>query len=68
MTPVAQVMAIAELAKLKDAGNDAKAVIAQSLVRGWLGLFPLGGKHGERSNVEEARSILFGNDKDAIDG
>jgi hypothetical protein len=48
MTEKAEQLAIAELEKLKNQGYDPKAVLEQSIMRGWKGLFPLKG------NVNEA--------------
>ncbi len=41
LTPKARTLAIAALARLRDAGNDPGAVLEQSALRGWRGLFPL---------------------------
>lgn len=40
-TAEAKRLAIIELEKLKDLGHDPKAVLEQSTMRGWTGLFPL---------------------------
>lgn len=40
-TADAQQLALRTLAKLRDAGNDPAAVLAQSVERGWTGLFPV---------------------------
>lgn len=37
----AKVLAVRELSRLRDQGHDAKAVLEQSILRGWTGLFPL---------------------------
>lgn len=41
MTPAARRLAVAELAKLRDAGHDPTEVLRQSTFRSWVGLFPL---------------------------
>lgn len=41
MTPHAEQLLISKLTKLRDAGQDAQAVIEQSIERGWKGLFPV---------------------------
>ncbi len=41
LTPKARTLAIAALARLRDAGDDPGAVLEQSALRGWRGLFPL---------------------------
>lgn len=41
MTPAARRLAVAELAKLRDAGHDPTDVLRQSTFRSWVGLFPL---------------------------
>jgi uncharacterized protein YdaU (DUF1376 family) len=43
MTPAARRLAVAELAKLRDAGHDPTDVLRQSTFRSWAGLFPLRG-------------------------
>jgi uncharacterized protein YdaU (DUF1376 family) len=44
MTPRAEALALAELANLKEAGQNPADVIRQSIMRGWKGLFALPGK------------------------
>lgn len=39
-TPQAAALSLRNLAKLRDAGNDPRAVIEQSIANGWTGLFP----------------------------
>ena len=41
MTPAARRLAVAELAKLRDAGHDPTEVLRQSTFRSWVGLFPV---------------------------
>lgn len=41
MTERAKELAIAELIKLKEQGNDPKQVLEQSIFKSWIGLFPL---------------------------
>jgi hypothetical protein len=41
LTPAARKLAIRDLEKLRGQGQDAKAVIEQSTLRGWTGLFPV---------------------------
>lgn len=48
MTAIAQSRAIAELERLRNAGNDPAEVINQSIINGWKGLFPI--KSGYRAN------------------
>lgn len=58
MTGEAQRRAILELDKLRAAGNPPAAVIEQSLLRGWTGLFPVK-EHGHgasRQDLLEARN------------
>jgi hypothetical protein len=42
-TPRALRLALTELAKLKAAGQDVQAVLEQSTLRGWRGIFPIAG-------------------------
>lgn len=41
LTPAARRLAVAELARLRDAGHDPTEVLRQSTFRSWAGLFPL---------------------------
>lgn len=41
MTPAARRLAVAELAKLRDSGQDPTDVLRQSTFRSWVGLFPV---------------------------
>lgn len=43
LTSPAMKLAIKDLARLKAEGHDPKSVLEQSILRGWAGLFPLGG-------------------------
>lgn len=40
LTDKAKTLALAELGKLRDQGHDPRAVLEQSVLRGWRGLFP----------------------------
>ncbi|GAM52702.1 YdaU family protein [Mycoavidus cysteinexigens] len=78
MSEVAQVRAIAELSRLRDNGHDPSAVLNQSIVNGWKGLFDLKRHeaHGfnrqamlEARNAQaclEAKALIFGESADAI--
>ena len=79
MTDTAQRRAIAELGRLREAGHDADAVLGQSIVNGWKGLFPLKGREGvhafERSRMDgtiHALHSIFGDqghgDNDVSEG
>jgi hypothetical protein len=41
LTDKAKTLALAELGKLRDQGHDPRAVLEQSVMNGWRGLFPL---------------------------
>ncbi|WP_198045311.1 hypothetical protein [Cupriavidus taiwanensis] len=74
-------LAIKELGKLRDAGNDPRAVIEQSILRGYTGLFEVkqggGAPKGaarpsakKLDNADEnakAKALLFGDEEDVID-
>lgn len=47
-TPRALRLAIAELSKLRDGGHDPQAVLEQSTMRGWRGVFAVKSSGGER--------------------
>jgi hypothetical protein len=78
MSEVAQVRAIAELSRLRGIGHDPTAVLNQSIVNGWKGLFELKRHeaHGfnrqaalEARNAQaclEAKALIFGEMADAI--
>lgn len=73
MTVEAQRRAVQELAKLHEAGHDAGAVISQSLVRGWLGLFPVKDALPQdriAAQAERVAKMLFNDQPDerTIDG
>ncbi len=55
-------LAISDLQKLRDQGCDARAVLEQSVMRSWRGLFPVEvkngqGNHGPNSNRSHERDI-----------
>jgi hypothetical protein len=52
-TPRALRLAITELAKLKASGQDVVAVLEQSTLRGWRGIFPISGGSGVPQPVGE---------------
>lgn len=68
MTDVAQKRALAVLAQYRMQGHDPNAVLEQSIVNGWRGLFPLkggqgGGRGGEQARIQgtvAALQTLFG--------
>jgi hypothetical protein len=64
MTPRAQALAIGGLEKLRQAGHDPKAVIEQSLLQGWQGLYPINSTGPRRmtnaEKVAEAEKLIFG--------
>lgn len=72
MTDTAKARAIAKLSGLKDEGHDPAAVLDQSMVNGWKGLFPINGnvrkdqparlerdtdEDAERQNLETLRRL-----------
>lgn len=60
MTDEAQRRAIAELDKLRGHGNSAGAVIQQSLLRGWVGLFPVKDQPGSSADqASRVAALLF---------
>lgn len=66
MTERAKELAIAELAKLRDAGHDPVAVLNQSVMNSWLGLFAL--KNGARGSTAFADRIRRSADDFAMNG
>jgi hypothetical protein len=51
LTDEAKTLAIAELGKLRDQGHDPRAVLEQSVFRGWRGLFPLKADSSAKPNA-----------------
>lgn len=49
-TPKARELSLRTLAELREAGNDPRRVIEQSIERGWTGLFPVKGKPLQADN------------------
>jgi len=61
VTLYAQELTLEQLSRLKNAGNDPGAVLAQSIVNGWPGLFPLNGnKNGNPPEYEKLGLSKFG--------
>lgn len=61
LTDRARSLAISELEKLKASGSDPTAVLNQSTLKGWRGLFPVNGTNGgingtNRTNQHETRN------------
>lgn len=52
-TPRAIVLLIAELDRLRQAGNDPAMVLNQSVVRNWVGIFAIGGDNGNRQGYQQ---------------
>lgn len=62
LTPEAAALAVKELDKLRSQGHDPEAVLNQSILRGWKGLFPvkdetprkgrIHGTHGDFANQD----------------
>lgn len=50
---------VAELAKLRDSGQDPAEVLRQSVVNGWSGVFPLRGGHAQGAPVEPPSQGTF---------
>jgi hypothetical protein len=46
-------LAIAELEKLKSQGHDPKAVINQTLLKGWKSFYPLGGTNFQKPTIPQ---------------
>ena len=71
MTEVAQRRAITTLARLRDEGHAPEAVLNQSIVNGWKGVFPVkqhSGSESRRFNATvEALQSLFGEDDGSQD-
>lgn len=53
MSAQAQIRAIAMLGKLREAGDDPSAVLEQSIINGWKGLFPLRKERGGQSATRD---------------
>lgn len=49
-------LAIALLASLKDQGNDPGAVLDQSTMNGWRGLFPLADRRADDRRAQQGRA------------
>ncbi len=67
MSGVAQKRALNALVKLHDEGHDANAVIDQSIVNGWKGLFPLRATHtgrGGSKTVDNLKKIFGATDEE----
>lgn len=64
MSAEAQRRAIGVLEKLRAEGNDPAAVINQSIVSGWMGLFALKNNGGRTSSVPQSRQAV----RDAMSG
>lgn len=58
MTARAESLAISELSKLRDAGYDPKAVIEQSILRGWKGLFALKHEVVQAMKKQERKGVI----------
>ena len=56
MTDYAMKLAVRELEKLHNQGQDVGAVINQSVLHSWQGLFPIGGNFSDNSNHKETRT------------
>jgi DNA-binding transcriptional ArsR family regulator len=71
MTEVAKRRAITTLAKLRDEGHEPEAVLNQSIVNGWKGVFPVKQHSGSESRrfsaTVEALQSLFGEDDGSQD-
>lgn len=59
LTDKAEQIAISQLETLKAQGNDPKAVLEQSIMRGWKGLFPL--KNDNQRGKQHGKHSDFGN-------
>jgi hypothetical protein len=57
MTPLAEKLALKDLAKLVDGGSDPVAVVEQSIGRGWKGLFNIKPEYSGRGNGEGGGSM-----------
>ncbi|KAG0167300.1 hypothetical protein DFQ30_006180 [Apophysomyces sp. BC1015] len=57
MTPQAQKLAISKLDELRSQGNDPAAVINQTILNGWKGLFPLQDNQRQQPQQAQRRNI-----------
>lgn len=57
-TPRALRLAITELAKLKASGQDVRAVLEQSTLRGWRGVFPIKGDQQASSPLYRREGVM----------
>ena len=60
LTPKAEQLAVAQLAKLKSEGEDPKAVIEQSILRGWKSFYQLKGTENENTGGNAAHNAGHG--------
>ena len=72
LTPKASTLLIATLGKLREQGHDPRAVIEQSLARGWRGLFPVKPPDTARASTRQqiratTAAAIFGADHDRPD-
>lgn len=55
LTPAGERLGISRLSLLRDAGHDPKAIIEQSIMSGWKGLFPVG-EDSRRNSHKDAKT------------
>ena len=69
MTDIAQKRAVKKLAAMREEGQDIEAVIEQSIINGWKGLFPVKqDKGGDRfSRSVDALNSIFGEENESRD-